>query len=661
VVGLPDKMKIEVLLRAFGSLMRILGLLMLVPGIVAAYYGEISGVISFGLTALITLGVGSALRTLGPDEEMGNREAFALVALGWMGAALFGALPYLFLGISPVDALFESMSGFTTTGASIMTESCDGYWIINRTLAEGSIAYGLARSLPHYILPQAGFSSNITLAMASNLTQNLTYNATGPLAWANNSTLPAILPYLTIKGTIKGLLFWRSLSQWLGGMGIILLFIAILPKLGVAGRQLFKAEVPGPEKDALTPRIRGTAKILWGVYVVLTAIEVVLLWLAGIGLYDALCNSFASMATGGFSPRALSIAHYQSPLIDWIIIIFIFLAGANFALHYRTIHTDHRSLIRDREFRIYAMIILIATIVLIVAGGMGAIYLGDGRDASNVNLVCVNLSGADLTDLGGGDYFKQYNVSSIGNLSLIQANLSNLTACDVSLPMVSLRGVNLTGYRIHGGDIVGGELHGGRLERGSPYWEMGGRFRFAIFQVVSIMTTTGFATADFDGWSTAAKATLLLLMFIGACAGSTGGAIKVVRVLLAVKYAHRELLRAIHPTAIIPIKLGDSPVKEEILHSSLVFFALYLLIFAAASLLLAIVTSLDGSMDLVTVASAVATTLGNVGPGFGMVGPTLSFAELHPLGKMILLLCMWIGRLEIITALLIFIPDFWER
>ncbi|NPV61532.1 MAG: TrkH family potassium uptake protein [Methanotrichaceae archaeon] len=529
-------MRFQVFLRLFGSLLKLLAVVMLLPGAVAAYYGETQGVLAFALTSLLTLVTGIALGRLGSDEEMGQKEGFALVALGWLGAALFGALPYLFLGLSPLDSFFESMSGFTTTGSSILTEAnSQGYYIINPHLANQSLAtaisLNLSRTVAGFLPPGTGFLHNLLIA--------------GP------------------EQTYFGLLFWRSFSQWLGGMGIILLFIAILPRLGVAGRQLYKAEVPGPDKDTITPRIRQTARILWVVYVLLTAIEVGLLFLAGMPLYDAFCNTFATMATGGFSPQLASIASYRSATVDGIITLFMFLAGANFVLHYRTLYRDRRSLIDDTEFRFYALIIIISTAAVMLWGGLS------------------------------GDLFI--------------------------------------------------------------------KFRYAVFQIVSIITTTGFATADFDSWTTAAKYVLLLLMFIGACAGSTGGAMKVVRVLLMLKSGYRELFNALHPKAVLTVRLAGEPVRDDVLRSSNVFVALYITIFAVATLLLAVISFGDPRMDIATATSAVATTLGNVGPGFGMVGPNFSFADVHPLGKMLLIFCMWIGRLEVITVLVLLLPEFWKK
>jgi trk system potassium uptake protein TrkH len=331
----------------------------------------------------------------------------------------------------------------------------------------------------------------------------------------------------------------------------------------VAGRQLYKAEVPGPDKDALTPRIKQTARVLWGVYILLTAAEILLLCLAGMSLYDSLCNTFATMATGGFSPQGLSIMAYKSWIIDGIITLFMFLAGANFALHYRMLHSDRKALFRDPEFKFYTLIILASTAIIMIWGGLD-------------------------------------------------------------------------------GDILD-------------------KFRYSVFQVVSIMTTTGFVTADYDRWTAAAKYILLLLMIIGACAGSTGGAIKVVRILLVLKSGFRELFYALHPKAVMTIKLGGNPVRDDVLRPSNVFVAMYLFIFAAASLLLAIISYGDPMMNIEAVLSAVATTLGNVGPGLGKVGPMFSFADIQPAGKMLLFFCMWIGRLEIVAVLMLFIPEFWKK
>jgi trk system potassium uptake protein TrkH len=471
------------------------------------------------------------------------------------------------------------------------------------------------------------------------------------------------------EDTYRGLLFWRCFTQWLGGMGIIVLFIAILPNLGVAGRQLFKAEVPGPTEEMIRPRIKETAKILWGVYMVLTAAEFLLLMLAKMPAYDAICNTFSTVSTGGFSPRVESIAHYSAldfngPLIEVVVIVFMFLSGANFALHYRTMYVNRKSLINDPEFKFYSLLVILAIIIVVLIGGIGNSFLVEGPDPEGVELAGLYL-------------------------------------------------------------------------------------RTAAFQVVSIITTTGFTTVDYDLWSGPAKLILLMLMFSGACAGSTAGGIKLVRILLTMKYGRRELFQSLHPKAVMTVKLKGSPVKEDVLHSILIFISLYILIFAAATVIFASVcpiaeegkapeeivcfvseygeggqkivcfgsegwseaeevlglTPKEGgnvacfvtpenaakrievdrrplnlsevysrtgeivclrsgdcsNIDMVSAASAVATTLGNVGPAFNRFGPTDNYSELPGLGKLVLIVCMWIGRLEILTVLVLLIPDFWKN
>ncbi|MEA1894477.1 MAG: TrkH family potassium uptake protein [Euryarchaeota archaeon] len=474
-------MNYNAIVNLIGAVLRFLGMTMLVPLVVAFCHGDNYN--PFLISAVITFVVGivSGLKTHEIDDIQ-IRESFAIVALGWFSVALFGSLPYVLSGISPMDALFESMAGFTTTGSTI---------------------------------------------------------------------LPAIEEYS------KSLLFWRSFTQWLGGMGIIVLFLAILPKLAVAGRDMFRAEVPDPIGDKLSPRLSQTAKILWSVYVGFSAVEVFLLWLSGMTFYDALCTTFSTMSTGGFSPHSESIAFFHSPLIEYIVIFFMFVAGANFALHYWVLRVGAGHLFRDSEFRLYTCIVFCATLLI-------ALVL----------------------------------------------------------------------WTTHGFDSI----------------------RLGLFQVVSVITTTGFATADFDAWPNACKMVLFLLMFIGGCAGSTGGGPKVVRVLLLIKYGYRELFRLLHPKAILPIRLGRQMVPQGVMGAILSFFILYIFIFAVASLILSIL-----GMDIVSATSAAATTIGNVGPGFNIIGPAANFDGIHPIGKLVLALCMWIGRLEVFTVLVLLIPDFWRK
>jgi trk system potassium uptake protein TrkH len=666
------RVRIKVFLKVFGTLLKLLGALMFIPAGVSLLYGEIEGVIAFVVSALFTLSAGLAMELLGDEQVLSNKEGFALVAFGWLGAAATGALPYILLGLGPMDALFESMSGFTTTGATILADGgAEGLWVINATAASSSIAATLAQMLLHNSTISSFIgSANFTAQNVSSLNDTI-LNATLNSTLLGGGTSEAQLSS-TLDGpaeTYRGLLFWRCFTQWLGGMGIIVLFIAILPNLGVAGRQLFKAEVPGPTEDLIRPRIKETAKILWGVYMVLTAAEFLLLMLARMPAYDAICNTFSTVSTGGFSPRVDSIAHYNvldfnGPLIEVVVIVFMFLSGANFALHYRSMYVNRKSLIRDPEFRFYSLLVLLAIIIAIFIGGIDNSFSIDGPDPEGVELA--------------GLYF-----------------------------------------------------------------------RTAAFQVVSIITTTGFTTVDYDLWSGPAKIILLMLMFSGACAGSTAGGIKLVRILLTMKYGRRELFQSLHPKAVMAVKLKGSPVKEDVLHSILIFIAMYILIFVAATVIFASVcplaeegktpeeiacfvsedlgggqkvvcfgaegwneaeellglTSREGgkiacfitpenatkrievdrrplnlsevyertgdivclrsgdcsNIDMVSAASAVATTLGNVGPAFNRFGPTDNYSELPGLGKLILIVCMWIGRLEILTVLVLLIPDFWKN
>lgn len=440
--------------------------------------------ISSGVTSLTGFFM---FRTTRLDRDLRVREGFAIVTFGWILCSLFGALPLWISNSVPsfTDAFFETVSGFTTTGATILTD---------------------IEALPH------------------------------------------------------GILFWRSLTHWLGGMGIILLSLAILPFLGVGGMQLFKAEVPGPTADKLTPRITQTAKILWGVYVSLSVAETILLMLGGMSLFDALCHTFATMATGGFSTRNASIAAYPSAYIQWVLTFFMLLAGANFALHYRFIFHGWRSYRRDREFLVYLGIIGVSSL---------AIYW------SNL------------------DYYLQRGEAAI---------------------------------------------------------------RDAVFQVVSIQTTTGFVTADYEQWSTVSQLILFLLMFVGGSAGSTGGGIKVVRIYLLGKFVLAELTRLLHPHAIIPVRMRQQTISRDVVTNVLGFFVLYVVVFAIGTLLVA-----GLGYDIATSFGAVAATLGNVGPGLGDVGAVDNYAHFPKSGKWLLSVLMLLGRLELYTVLILLLPAYWRR
>jgi trk system potassium uptake protein TrkH len=461
---------------------------LLVPLGIALAYGEAEAS-AFLYAFLVCGGTGLAGWVLFRSErkEFGHREGFAIVGLGWVLVCLFGALPYIFAGTfsSVVNACFESTSGFTTTGATVIE---------------------------------------------------------------NIESLP------------KGILFWRSLSHWLGGMGIILLSMAILPMLGVGGMQLYRAEVPGPVPDRLKPRIRETAKTLWMVYLLISVLEVVFLMLGGMGVFDAVCHTFGTMATGGFSTHNASIGHYGSAYIEGVITVFMLAAGANFALHYQLLLGNPRRYLQDTEFRFYLFSILTVT--------AGVAFL-----------------------LRTGTY---------------EAWTDSL--------------------------------------------------RYAAFQVTSILTTTGYTTADYEQWPLAVQYILFALMFFGGCAGSTGGSMKCIRILLLLKQAYKEIYGLIHPQAVSAIKLGKKTVPPEVMESVLGFSLVYAGIFVIASLLMSCL-----GLDFKSALCSVAACIGNVGPGLGVVGPAKTYLPIVPTGKWILILCMILGRLEIFTLLILFLPQFWKK
>ena len=480
-------MRYNVVLNTLGSLLFFLGLSMLFPLLYAIYYQE-AVINTFVLSMAITSISGFLLWKFFPSKEpISHKEGFVIATLGWILAAGFGALPFSFAGTFPsfIDAYFESMSGFTTTGATVL---------------------------------------------------------------------------IPIEGNPYSILFWRDFIQWLGGMGIIVLVVAILPALGAGGMQLFKSEVPGPEPDRLKPRIKETAKLLWAVYILFSVLQVACLYFTGMSLFDALTHMFGTMPTGGFTPRNLSVAAYDNPVFENIIILFMFIAGANFTLHYKALHGNVKSLFKDREFLFYRGVILFSILAI----------------ATELRLYIYN---------------------------------SIFTA-----------------------------------------------LRYASFQVVSIATTTGFVTADYDTWPAFSKSVLLILMFIGGCAGSTGGAIKNIRVLLLIKQAYREFYKLIHPQAVSPIRLGDKIVSEDVMRNITGFFFLYIFIFIISSFIMTIL-----GLDIVSAMASVAATLGNVGPGLGLVGPVQTYAFIPPLGKIVLTLCMLLGRLEIYTVLILVIPEFWRK
>jgi trk system potassium uptake protein TrkH len=478
-------------LHIIGNFLKYLGLLMLLPIVCSLIYKE-DDIWVFIVSAAITSVFGFTLeiltRTSDKAYEFQRKDGFLIASLCWITAAHFGAIPYLLYGVltNPIDAVFETIAGFTTTGATVIKN---------------------VEILPH------------------------------------------------------GLLFWRNLTQWLGGMGIIVLGIAILPRLAVGGMQLMALETPGPTKEKIAPRIVETAKKLWGVYIVFTVLLILSLVLAGMPIYDSIIHSFTTLSTGGFSSKNLSIAAYSNPIIELIITLFMFIAGANFVLHYGLFKGEVKKFYQNPEFRFYFFVTIFAVLVISI-------------------------------QLWAEDY---------------HSFLKSL--------------------------------------------------RYSSFQVLSISTTTGYATTNFDLWPSFSKWLLFLLMFVGGCAGSTAGAIKNIRIMVLFKKGYREVYKLIYPKAVIPIRVGDTPVGEDVVSSIASFFLLYIFIFLIASLL---IMGIENE-DIITAISACAATFGNVGPGLGKVGPVEQYGYLSNFTKVILSLLMLIGRLELFTILVLFTPAYWKN
>ena len=366
--------------------------------------------------------------------------------------------------------------------------------------------------------------------------------------------------FTSIESHVKGILFWRSYIQWLGGMGIIVLSLAVLPFLKVGGMQLYKAEVPSPVPDKLKPRIQETAVTLWKVYILFTVLQILMLLAGGMNLYEAVCHTFTTMPTGGFSTKSASIAHYNSAYFDTVFILFMLMAGINFSLHYQMLRGKPLAIWKNAEGRFFLFI--------------------------------------------------------------------------------SLALVLLVSWNIHG----------------EVYHSMGDSIRYGAFQVVSILTTTGFATADYETWPAMSQVILFMCMFIGASAGSTGGGIKCLRIMLLFKYCYRELFSLVHPRSITHIKISGKPVPEEIIRSVIGFLTLYIGLFAVCAVILA-----GLGVNFVTSLTAVASCIGNIGPGFGLVGPAENYASIPTLGKWLLIWCMLLGRLEIYTVIILLAPEFWRK
>ncbi|MCG8482318.1 MAG: TrkH family potassium uptake protein [Clostridia bacterium] len=476
----------KIVVKVLGSILIVEALLMLFPLLVSVLYSE-SAYLAFVITIIIMVVTGLILKNIKPDSNIiKTREGFAIVSFGWIAASFFGCLPFIISGAipSPVNAFFETVSGLTTTGASILTD---------------------IESLP------------------------------------------------------KGILFWRSFTHWIGGMGILVFTVALLPAVGAGGFQIFKAESPGPISDKIAPRIKDTAKILYVTYIIITAAETILLLFGGLSLYDALVHTFGTVGTGGFSSHNKSIAAFNSTYVYMVISFFMLMSGMNFSLFYELYKGRFRNFLKDQELRFYLSIV-----------------------AGSILLISINVYGSIYSSIGKS------------------------------------------------------------LEQ-------------SIFQVISITTTTGYATADFDTWPTFSKMILFVLMFAGGCAGSTGGSVKQIRLLLIIKLLKREFQKIFHPRAMIPLKINDRSIPSDVTANVTSFLALYLGLFVFGT----IIVSLE-DISMVTAASSVAATLGNIGPGFELVGATQNYEFFSNPTKLLLSFFMLAGRLELFTIITLLSPSFWR-
>ncbi len=474
--------------RVIGVLLIIIGFFMLLP-LSASFYFDSHDEWPLIYGALTCFGFGFPLFFLikkGDKTKIGKREGYLIVSLGWFAMVLFGMLPYLYSGVFTTipDAFFETASGMTTTGASVLTD---------------------------------------------------------------------------IEATSEGILLWRSLTQWIGGMGVIVLTVAIFPLLGIGGIELFVAESPGPTSDKIHPRIQGTAKRLWLIYVFLTAILGIWLFLAGMTGFDAINHALTTLATGGFSTKNTSAAYFDTPAIQYPLILFMFLAGTNFSMTYFGLKGKFRKVFSNEEFKAYVFMFVLTTVIV-----TSVVY--------------------SVTEL--------------------------------------------------------------------PFEKA---FRDSMFQVISLITTTGFVSADYTAWAPGLTMIFFLLLFLGGSAGSTSGSIKIIRHLVYFKNSFLEFKRMLHPRAVLPVKIDKSVVSEHVVSVIVNFLVWYMALFVFGSIVLTFL-----GIDFMTAIGAVATSIGNVGPGIGKVGPVDNFAWFSGEVKMVLSFLMIIGRLELFTVLVIFMPYFWR-
>ncbi|HHU68838.1 MAG TPA: TrkH family potassium uptake protein [Thermoanaerobacterales bacterium] len=474
--------------KVLGVLLICEGGILIIPLLIAVFFRESCCYMPFIIAIFTAFISGGLLNCLKPEStKIGYKEGFAIVTFGWLLTSIIGALPFYFGGILPsyLDALFETVSGFTTTGATVLNN---------------------VEAIPY------------------------SFN------------------------------FWRCFTHWIGGMGILVLTLAVSPSVG-GSFQVLKAESPGPMSNKkIAPSVAKTAQILYGTYIIITLLEIILLYFGGMSLFDAVIHTFATVGTGGFSSKNQSIGAYNSLYIEIVVAVFMVMSGTNFSLYFHLYNKKSFNFFKNEEFRFYIIVIAISIAVI------------------SINLF------------------------------------------------------------------------------GNVYSSIGQSLRYAMFQVSSIITTTGFATADFDLWPDFSKGILMLLMFFGGCAGSTAGSIKHIRILMLIKNAKREMLKVFHPNAVMSIRIDGKTIPDEVMQKVTNFFFLFISIFFIMTLLVA----LQG-LDLISAASSVAATLGNVGPGLGLVGPTMNYGGMTALTKILLIICMLIGRLELYTVLVLFMPSFWRN
>lgn len=480
-------MNYRVILNILGNVVKYMSALLLIPLLISMYYGD-GDAMSFFMTIIIGAPIGYLLSRIKSEKKaIYAKEGFLIVGFAWIIISAIGALPFVFSGAIPdfVDAFFETVSGFTTTGATILT---------------------------------------------------------------------------AIEGLPKGILFWRSFTHWIGGMGFLIFMLALIPSMGSNSIHLLKAESPGPSPGKIVPKIKETAKILYLIYFALTVVECILLMFAGMNLYDAVLHAMGTAGTGGFSNMNTSVAAYNSPAIEWIITIFMLIFGINFALYFQILKGNLKGFFKNEELRCYLLIIFVAFIF--------------------ITFNIINLNNGDL------------------NLSIRQS----------------------------------------------------------AFQVSSIVTSTGFATVDFNFWPTLSKIIIIMLMFVGAMAGSTGGGIKTVRVVIMLKAIKREINKIVHPKRVNSVRIDGKTVDEDIIHEVFLFIGSYIII----SLIAIFIISFD-NFDVLTTVTSVITTMSNIGPGLEVVGPAGNFSAFSPLSKIVLSFCMLAGRLEIYPMLIMFSPSIWRK